>query len=75
MNWKAHAGDVMAGAGGAGGPAPDVRHQPPQGDAGILPAMQNQIDYTMNKQSSASTLVVQWLALPCGLHEIVSSNS
>ena len=44
MNWKAHAGDVMAGAGGAGGPAPDVRHQPPQGDAGVLPAMQNQID-------------------------------
>jgi hypothetical protein len=23
------AGDVMAGAGGAAGPAPDVRHQPP----------------------------------------------
>ena len=25
----ARAGDVMAGAGGAAGPAPDVRHQPP----------------------------------------------
>ena len=34
----ARAGDVMAGAGGAAGPAPDVRHQPP-GD--VLPAMQN----------------------------------
>ena len=46
MNWKAHAGDIMAGAGGAGGPAPDVRHQPQQGNAGVLPAMpvQNQID-------------------------------
>jgi hypothetical protein len=30
---EARAGDVMAGAGGAAGPAPDVRHQPP-GDAG-----------------------------------------
>ena len=29
---EARAGDVMAGAGGAAGPAPDVRHQPP-GDA------------------------------------------
>jgi hypothetical protein len=26
---QARAGDVMAGAGGAAGPAPDVRHQPP----------------------------------------------
>ena len=25
---KVHAGDVMAGAGGAAGPAPEVRHQP-----------------------------------------------
>ncbi len=29
---EARAGDVMAGAGGATGPAPDVQHQPP-GDA------------------------------------------
>ena len=29
---EARAGDVMAGGGGAAGPAPDVRHQPP-GDA------------------------------------------
>ena len=36
---EARAGDVMAGAGGAAGPAPDVRHQPP-GD--VLPAMQIQ---------------------------------
>ena len=35
---EARAGDVMAGAGGAAGPAPDVRHQP-SGD--VLPAMQN----------------------------------
>ncbi len=26
---EGRAGDVMAGAGGAAGPAPDVRHQPP----------------------------------------------
>ena len=26
---EARAGDVMAGAGGAAGPAPDVQHQPP----------------------------------------------
>jgi len=26
---KARLGDVMAGAGGEAGPAPDVRHQPP----------------------------------------------
>ena len=26
---EARPGDVMAGAGGAAGPAPDVRHQPP----------------------------------------------
>ena len=35
---EARAGDVMAGAGGAAGPAPDVRHQP-QGD--VLRTMQN----------------------------------
>jgi hypothetical protein len=29
---EARAGDVMAGAGGAAGPAPDVRHQPPGKD-------------------------------------------
>jgi hypothetical protein len=29
---EARSGDVIAGAGGAAGPAPDVRHQPP-GDA------------------------------------------
>ena len=29
VHFEARAGDVMAGAGGAAGPAPDVRHQPP----------------------------------------------
>ena len=29
INIEARAGDVMAGAGGAAGPAPDIRHQPP----------------------------------------------
>ncbi len=32
---EALAGDVMAGAGGVAGPAPDVRHQPP-GDTHTL---------------------------------------
>ena len=31
---EARPGDVMAGGGGAAGPAPDIRHQPP-GDASI----------------------------------------
>ena len=31
---EARAGDVMAGGGGAAGPAPDIRHQPP-GDASL----------------------------------------
>ena len=38
---EALAGNVMTGAGGSAGPAPDVRHQQ-QGN--VLPEMQNQID-------------------------------
>ncbi len=47
---EARAGDVMAGAGGAAGPAPDVRHQP-QGD--VLPAVQNQT-YLYHTQTFSS---------------------
>ena len=68
MTRKAHACDAMAGAGGAAGPAQDVRHQP-QGD--VLPA--NRYTNTMHKHESASTLVVQRLAQLDGMHEIVSS--
>jgi hypothetical protein len=40
---ESRAGDVMAGAGGAAGPAPDVQHQPP-GDA--RPLWAKQLTYT-----------------------------
>ncbi len=74
MTQKAHAGDAMAGAGGAAGPAQDVRHQP-KGD--VLPAMQpspSRQTNAMHKHISASTLVVQWSARPRGMHEILNSN-
>ncbi len=79
MTRKAQAGDAMAGAGGAAGPTPDVRHQP-QGDV-LLAAMQpsgpspSRQTNTMHKLVSASTLVVQWSAQPRGMHEIMSSIS
>jgi hypothetical protein len=41
---EARAGDVMAGAGGAAGPAPDVRHQPP-GEKECF--QQNKVTYTV----------------------------
>ena len=42
---EARAGDVMAGAGGAAGPAPDVRHQP----AGDVPSeFPEQLSYTLS---------------------------
>ena len=43
----------------------------------VLPAMQpspSRQTNTMHKHLSASTLVVQWLARPRGMHEIMSSN-
>ena len=45
---KAHAGDVMAGAGGAAGPAPDVRHQP-AGD--VYPQVRINLSNTIQKSS------------------------
>ena len=57
---EARAGDVMAGAGGAAGPAPDVRLQPP-GDANEERA-QNVL-YIHNQRNSSTivlTLTMQW---------------
>ncbi len=57
----ARAGDVMAGAGGAAGPAPDVCHQPP-GKA---------IYIYCNYCHFYITLVAWWLGQLAGMHRIV----
>ena len=49
---EARAGDVMAGAGGAAGPAPDVRHQPP-GD--VIEESRASLIYTMSQTSVVPT--------------------
>ena len=61
----ARAGDVimMAGAGGAAGPAPDVRHQPPG----------KSVYYTRNFAATVFTLVAQWLLQLAGMHKVMSS--
>ncbi len=55
----ARASDVMAGAGGAADPAPNVRHQP------------KQYTYTVTIASITSLLVAQWLRQLDGMHMIV----
>ena len=49
---EALAGDVMAGAGGAAGPAPDVRHQPP-GD--VIEESRASLIYTLSQTSVVPT--------------------
>ena len=59
---EALAGDVMAGAGGAAGPAPDVRHQPP-GDANLKEERRETNGYSPDQKKSNTnvpTLAVQW---------------
>jgi hypothetical protein len=58
---EARAGDVMAGAGGAAGPAPDVRHQPPG---------KEQI-YTQTLCSLASALLAKGLRWLDSMREIM----
>lgn len=55
---------MMAGAGGAAGPAPDVRHQPP-GKSNY---------YTHNFHTIAFTLVAQWLCQPASMLKVMGSN-
>ena len=61
----ARSGDVMAGLGGAEGPAPDVRHQPPG----------KQWTYTTFLRYVLSTLVAQRLRQLASMHEVIGSNS
>ena len=61
----ARSGDVMAGLGGAAGPAPDVRHQPP--------GKQWTVTYTTNLQSLLSTLVAQRIRQLASMHEVIGS--
>ena len=57
---EALAGDVMAGAGGAADPAPDVRHQPP-GDAKEERGQPNVYSPGLRKSNAdVLTLTVQW---------------
>jgi hypothetical protein len=77
----------MTGAGGAAGPAPDVRHKPEgdvphdfpeqlsdrQTNSFIENSIEAGIIY-MVKFNKLSTLVVQQSRQPCSLHEIPSSN-
>lgn len=59
----ARSGDVMAGLGGAAGPAPDVRHQPPG----------KQWTYTTFLRYVLSTLVAQRLRRLASMHEVIGS--
>lgn len=61
----ARSGDVMAGLGGAAGPAPDVRHQPPG----------KQWTYTTFLRYILSTLVAQRLRQLASMHEVIGSIS
>ena len=67
---EARAGDVMAGAGGAAGPAPDVRHQP----AGTCHLISIPGNIKQHKTKLASTLMAQWSKEPRSVHEVVGSN-
>ncbi len=68
---EALAGDVMAGAGGTAGPAPDVRHQP----AVDTPLeFHEQQAYAMSIPYLESILVAQWPKKPPNEHKILSSN-
>jgi hypothetical protein len=68
----ARAGDVMAGGGGAAGPAQDVRHQPADD---VQVEIRNNILIPCQTQFKASTLVVEWSRQPRGVHEVQGSNS
>ena len=59
----ARSGDVMAGLGGAAGPAPDVRHQPPG----------KQLSNTTFLLCILSTLVAQRLRQLASMHEVIGS--
>ena len=61
----ARSGDVMAGLGGAAGPAPDVLHQPPR----------KQWTNTTFLPYVLSTLVAQRLRQPASMHEVIGSKS
>ena len=54
----------MARLGGAAGPAPDVRHQPPG----------KQFTYTTNHHHIASTLVAQRSRQLASMHEVIGSS-
>ena len=55
---EARAGDVMAGGGGAAGPAPDVRHQPPGDMARAVP----QITFRYRPEHTERTDVLAHIA-------------
>ena len=74
MTRKAHAGDVMAGAGGAAGPAPDVRHQP-AGD--VLPQLRINLSndtIQISKSHSGINAGRAVVEQPCSMHEVLGSN-
>ena len=62
----------MAGVGGAvAGSAQDVRHQPP-GER--RPCNLTKLTKTIKNIRFASTFVVQWYELPCGMHDIQGTS-
>ena len=71
---EARAGDVMAGGGGAAGPAPDVRHQPPGDMARAVP--QNSFLYHQEhlKSTDMLTHIAKRSEHTDTMHEVVSSN-
>ena len=70
-NLSEQEGPCRRGAGGAAGPAPDVRHQL-AGD--IHPQFCIQHTDTLYKREIASTLVAQWCREPSSVQEIKGSN-
>ena len=58
---EAQAGDVMAGVGGAAGPAPDVRHQPPGDTAHAEQRRLHIFPGIESSRTDAFTLAAKWL--------------
>ena len=77
---EARAGDAMAGAGGAAGPAPDVRHQPPgdakeeRGQTNVYSPCQRKKQYRRVDACSAVIMPAESMNEITGLNHVVMHN-
>ena len=71
---RAAGGHVMAGGGGAAGPTPDVRHQPPGDMACTVPQISFKYQPELLKSTDVLTHIAKRLDHTDTMHEVVSSN-